>query len=469
MTDPIELLEEAGADIEEFENNLLNLESKNALNILENEVIPKTNKVIESLSEMDIKNDDLKKFNQSLIDTIVVETEKYEELIKHFNTILNENSAEAIRTLDYDNMAEKLYTYNEKILENSQSVDAYFNTLIEEYGDAELNEEDLFMVSGDLEIDTINEATNEMLVLFAKGVIEDIDAESPPEEQVRGEETEDEEVANKPDDSLSKHSDTEIDFQGVIEIKDGFKINGETNLLLGSILDVTVFHLGTENPYIDEEMTVDDDGLFATNLELPKDDLTGIPIEIGIGYYPEEADKEARELYGEEGENLTGPFAAKYTSIKRTRTGAFAYSYIDLENGNKESLITPDWNEADDYGELDIWMEAEKIEENEKYYDIYMKSNLLDLARVKATVENPGYDMAGFTSATKVKSDGSFRFQIEKPDIDNKESTVIIEAFSDSAIEIEEVYGENGGNFEGDLVKDTRKGKKIEFKLPLEN
>lgn len=111
----------------------------------------------------------------------------------------------------------------------------------------------------------------------------------------------------------------------------------------------------------------------------------------------------------------------------------------------------------------------EKVEDKGEYYDIHMKSNLLELTKIKATVENPGYDMAGYTSRTNVKPDGSFRFQVQRPDVDNKDSVVVIEAFSDFAIETEETYGENGEHFEGDLVKDTKKGQKIEFKLPLED
>src|SRR5699024_8837462 len=139
-----------------------------------------------------------------------------------------------------------------------------------------------------------------------------------------------------------------------------------------------------------------------------------------------------------------GPFIHKYTNIKRTRYGAFAHAYIELEPGAEAGFQVYDWKQPDDYGEMDIWMEKESVEKKDMYYDITMKSNLNELTRIKAEATIPGYETAGYTSSTYVHPDGTFRIQVPRPEIEDEVVVVTFEGRSDSSIETEELYGENG-------------------------
>src|SRR5699024_3403087 len=104
---------------------------------------------------------------------------------------------------------------------------------------------------------------------------------------------------------------------------------------------------------------------------------------------------------------------------------------------------------------------------HDNYYDVTMNSNLLALTYIKAEVKMPGYELSDFRSTTKVLPDGSFRFQIPRPEVEGKDVSIEINALSDFAIDTEELYGANGENFEGDLVEPTKKGKKIQYVLPV--
>src|SRR5699024_9815520 len=129
---------------------------------------------------------------------------------------------------------------------------------------------------------------------------------------------------------------------------------GQSNLMEGSTLTVTVYQFGTDIPNIDGEMEVDHSGNFEFEIPIEEEALDGTPVEVEIGYHPEKEDEEAKELYGEEGEKLTGPFVRKYTNTSRTRYGAIANTVIELTSGEKQSFEIPNWSKPDDYGELDI-------------------------------------------------------------------------------------------------------------------
>lgn|SRR5699024_2713827 len=96
-----------------------------------------------------------------------------------------------------------------------------------------------------------------------------------------------------------------------------------------------------------------------------------------------------------------------------------------------------------------------------------MNSNLMALTYIKAEVKSSGHQLSAFRSTTKVLPDGSFRFQIPRPDIESDDISIEIQALSDFAIDTEELYGADGENFKGDLVEPTKKGKKIQYILPI--
>src|SRR5699024_12367531 len=103
---------------------------------------------------------------------------------------------------------------------------------------------------------------------------------------------------------------------------------------------------------------------------------------------------------------------------------------------------------------------------------ITMKSNINELVHIDGTVMVDNDELTDFTSNTTVGPDGSFRFRIPKPNVEKTEGSSVaikIKATSEGAIETEEIYGKFGGDFEGELTKETKRGKKIEYHLNLDN
>lgn len=75
-----------------------------------------------------------------------------------------------------------------------------------------------------------------------------------------------------------------------------------------------------------------------------------------------------KEEISEEGEKREGPFAHKFTNIKRTRYGAFTYADLELEDGAKAEFGIDTFEEPEDDGDMDIWMEKTKVETKDDYY-----------------------------------------------------------------------------------------------------
>src|SRR5699024_8605850 len=86
-----------------------------------------------------------------------------------------------------------------------------------------------------------------------------------------------------------------------------------------------------------------------------------------------------KEIYGKDGENLEGPFVQKNESV-RDRNMIYASEYLVV--GSKETVYTieadPNQEAPAEYGETELWAEAE-ITGNDHYH-IYVegKSNILE-------------------------------------------------------------------------------------------
>src|SRR5699024_2849095 len=150
--------------------------------------------------------------------------------------------------------------------------------------------------------------------------------------------------ADKKDDAslkemLADTGSTEVAINAEAEIKDNhFRLTGQSNLVQGSTVFMHTYHYGAEDAYLKSEFEVDKEG------------------------------QEIQEIYGEEGEKIEGPFAHKYTNTKRTMYGAFTYADLELEEGAKAAFEIDTFEEPDDYGDMDIWMEKESVETKDDYY-----------------------------------------------------------------------------------------------------
>src|SRR5699024_3528891 len=165
------------------------------------------------------------------------------------------------------------------------------------------------------------------------------------------------------------------------------KIEGETNLLTGTNLtaDLVGNPMGIRD-YIgrDFQMEVQADGSFETSFELDDEffqENNGQLLLLSLIYDPlgAIAAKDIKEVYGNDGENLEGPFVERNEST-RVRNVVNAYEYIVV--GSNETVYTiaadPNQEAPADYGETELWAEAEII--GNDHYHIYVegKSNILE-------------------------------------------------------------------------------------------
>lgn len=444
---------QAKASTQEYMNLILESKPKKAIELLNNNVIPEHEALLEKIEIVDVTEADLVKFNNLAQEIAKINLEKRLYSKSLFEKIITAHEDEKLNELDTEEAVEDMYKLNEVHFEMLDKQVEFSEELVEKHEDLKLDEVNPLTV----DVNVLNEAYDELVARFIGSV--DKFSEKPVKDKV------DEEL-------IVDQGNPEVVFAGDVTVsEDHFLLKGNSNLLGGSILNVKSYQYGSEISYFKGDFQVDENGDFELKMDNDKKALDNEPFIVEIGYSPETSDDvEAQTIYGKEGEKLTGPFKQKYTDIKRTRYGAFAYAYLELTPGTKAGFNYPEIDIPEDYGDLDIWMEKENVETKDTYYDITMNSNLNELTGIKSTVQAPDYDVGGYTSSAIVGPDGSFRFRIPRPnpdEIDNEDVMIKIEATSDWAIETEELYGEHGEKFKGELVKETKRGQKIEYKLHL--
>ena len=463
------------ADPDKYINEYIKqIESGNpekALEILNEKEIPKNEELVKKYKEMDFDNEDLTELKEALTKTLKVDKQKQETIRDIFEKVMEHPDLEE---LQIDKELEILFDVHKKTIEVVEESAEIMQEVNEEYDQVELDEEQL-ETEVEMDASEMNEETDALIMAFIE-IVADTNGEGFDGEATNAatqDDEEDEKEADSQDDEslkemLADKGSTEVVFDAEAEIKDNhFHVKGESNLIEGATVLMHTYHYGAENAYLKGEFEVDEDGSFEMEEEIDDDSLNGEPLVIRLAFQPDKEDPELQEIYGEEGEKVEGPFAHKFTNTKRTRYGAFTYADLELEDGAKTEFGIDTFKEPDDYGDMDIWMEKENVETKDDYYIITMNSNLNELTKIRAEATVPGYETAGYTSSAKVRPDGSIRIHVPRPEVEDENVVVEFEARSDGAIETEELYGENGENFEGDLADKKKQRTIIEYELDL--
>jgi hypothetical protein len=442
----------------EFIDAVVAQEPAEAMDILKGKVIPLNEAVLEKLQHADVTEDDLVVYNDMSKEVVQLNLDKHIHMKDFFEKIVAEKEGDSSKKVDIDANMQKLFDINEQHIEASIAYREKMEEVSEESESVKLDEDAIAFDVNDIDVDEVNDEYEALVMTFMDSFGEASSGERKDAPAVDA-------------DILADQGNPEVMFDGKVTIDESFKLQGKSNLPEGAVLQMKTYEYGTENPYFKGDIVVAADGSFAVEADVDDAALDGELLVVRLAYIPDNKENVAgQSVYGTEGEKLEGNFIHPYTDIKRTRNGAFAYAYLELEKGTEAPLEADVWGaKPDDYGDLDVWMKVVHVDTHDNYYDISMESNLQQLTQIKAQMEVPGYTFSGFRSSTKVLPDGSFRFQIPRPDVDNDEVMVVIHAQSDHAIETEKQYGENGENFAGDLAVKTKKGKQIEYKLKLGN
>lgn len=486
LSDYVDKVQEAlngGLDVDEstdeFGQLLADDEPEEAVKVLKEKVIPGYEALIAEYEALDLKGEDAIATNNIVIRLFSNDLDTQRVLSEIFEEILAKADENQVDEINIEAQVDALSEINKEAVAAAEAIHDQVIYLTDTYDFLEL-EAGFDGAFEDLDAKGFDEDNELLILMFLEMVVDkrlsdtiegDLDEEGSEDanqevETERNESSKDSVLVDE--EILVDRGNPNVALDATVTIEDNlFTLIGLSNLIEGSTVYLDSYHYGSDNPYLKEELVVDEDGSFELTFEIDPADLTGDPLTLRLSYQPDKEAAEAQEIYGEEGEKLEGPFKHKFTSTKRTRHGAFTYAQMEFKEGESQEFGTWNWDEPSDYGDLTIWIEESAIEIKDEYYDITMKSNLHELTQIKADIEVSGYDIAGYTSRTKVMPDGTFRFQIPRPDLNGEEVIVIIEAESDAAIETEELYGEYGENFEGSLTEETDRGQKIVYKILL--
>lgn len=425
--------------VEKLVNTVTSSEPEKAIELLNDHIIPTHESLIKTIHEADLTQDDLMDFNKK-VETV---TRSSEEIFTQLHTIFTEViEQEDTNEIHLDEYFKKLDNLIDQYDENQQIYEEQLKDIADEYDSFKEEKAELFM---NQPLNS-NETYEELVMEFVEMVTRSTSLEE----------------ANNQD-------GVEVQFDGEVSFDDTFNVKGQSNLPEGANVQLRIFKYGTENSSLREDTEVNADGEFHFEMDVDEDEFNGEPMEIQVQFIPHKTNnKEFQDTYGAEGEHITGPFTYKVTDAKRTRTAAIAYAYIDFDAGEKASFEQKNWEVPEDYQDVEVWMEEEHVDMKDDYYDITMNSNLAELTGIKVAIEIPGYEVAGYRSSTTVMPDGSFRFQIPRPDVDDADIQIIITSRISRSIEVEELYGEKGEHLTGDLVDQTDKEQLIKYEFTVE-
>lgn len=458
--------------IMEYITHIENGEPEKAVEVLNEKELPKNDKLVEKYKKMEFKNEDLMELKEAFIEILRVDQKKQEKIRDIFEKIMQHPEIENVEELDLDKELNDLFDIHKETVAVFENSTKLMQEVAEDYDQVEVNEKALEAES-DKNTAKMNQDTNMVIARFIEIVTGENTEELNEVAKNSSSKDDEEKETNSLDDKniekmLANQGSTEVALDAKAEIKDNhFLLSGKSNLMEGSTVFLHTYHYGAENPYLSEKMEVDASGNFEMEEEMSDETLNEEPLTLRLAFQPDKEEPELQEIYGEEGEKLEGPFTHKFTNIKRTRYGAFTYADLELENGAKTTFGIDTFSKPDDYGDMNIWMEKDHVETKDDYYIITLRSNLNELTSIRAEATVPGYETAGYTSRGKVRPDGSIRLHVPRPEVEGENVVIKFKALSNGAIETEELYGEHGENFEGDLAVKKKQNRIIEYEVDL--
>ena len=425
-------------------------QTEEVFTILEDEYIPKVEEAIDTFSSYELEQEEIIDLNELLMEEFTNTKERLNEQSKAFKkmTVMesDDDLKEVIELLDNVVKRSEEYVdarnhYTEKLAEMVDEYDPDV-TMEETVADQQIQRED------------VSDAVYNEMGWFVQGL-----GYSP--DMLVSEELE--EVAG-----VNTENELQVELIGEVQVDDGYVVHGISNLPEDAELEAAVYFHGEEVSK-DHTTYTNDDGSF--EIDIPDLDIQDGGIELQVRFRPADQVEDLQDIYGEVGENMEGDYIYLYPSIKRKYSEAMMVAHFNANEADEVSFEKPEWDVPADYGELDIWMEVEDLEEHEAYYDVHVRSNFAEGTQIRGDIEVPGYDSAGFLESTLVQPDGSFNIQLQKPDVKEDDDVhIVLEMLPNSLLfaYTEELYGEKGEYIEGDLVEEHKEGQKIRFEYSVQ-
>lgn len=447
----IEFEEDGHDELQEIEQEFIRAneagDPEDVLAILEDEYLPALEGLIKELKDYEIEHEEVAELNDLLVN-------KYEAMNER---LVNEQKAfQIIMDMESDRELQEAIAILDEVIRESADYIQYrdeFNEAVP----AVVKEHDLDVTIEELDIeqeitkDDIEAAVYNETGWFVQGVGYN------PDVLITGK------LGGKVG-AIDSNNNLEVQMVGEVQIGDDYLIEGQSNLPADAELEAVIY-LHDEEVSKGHTAHTEVDGSFQISIEDPE--ITDGEVDVHVRFRPADQDDESfKELYGEVGEEMEGDYIYLYPSIKRKYHEARMNASFNASEDDSAVFETPEWERPDDYGELDVRMEVEELIEHDAFYELHMKSNLVEGTKLKGDLGAPGYETAGFLTDAWVQPDGSFIMKLQKPDVEEADDVHLkVELIPNSLVFMytEELYGGDGEHLEGDLVEKHKGGQKVSY------
>src|SRR5699024_9171345 len=190
------------------------------------------------------------------------------------------------------------------------------------------------------------------------------------------ENTNEEENKNKEDDNSINKDEANLKVEAETNLLENTQVDAILRKAYGEI-DANTSQLGWETTEVDSEGNI--------TLDYPLDEeffdkFYGEDFEFMINIESNQVYDHLVEAYGENGEDFSGPFAYRNNESSKEGKKLRVPTYIRIGDKQTEyGIETPDRKEKpDDYGDTDVWIEAEVVDNDHRFLYIEGESNLLE-------------------------------------------------------------------------------------------
>ncbi|MFD1173332.1 OmpA family protein [Oceanobacillus picturae] len=313
-----------------------------------------------------------------------------------------------------------------------------------------------------------------VIVLLISGCVKEKDATS----ETKGEPDQTSEQENGTEATDTAQGEEEVDAEkakselGDLEVKlsgeaiieeDQIRIEGESNLLPGSsIYSSGVTDGGFASSTFIDTAEVQEDGSFSF-------EFSGISTSttVKLNLY---TNNQTKEHYGENLEKATGPQV--YVTDTHGAYEVKAEFYIDADQPMPYTIPIeiPQWQEKpDDYGEPEVWMEAE-VDSDHEYLYFHGETNLVEGTRIGGNLRKDSGIIDAFSFGfTRINPDGTFELRVPYYKLQKGMYMPIrFEPKNNVWEDVLDTYGEHGEKLKGELVEKNGEDQYVELIVEID-
>src|SRR5690625_3128122 len=229
--------QEVDVAIEELVEAVYAQEPEKAIDILNEQIIPLNESILEKLQNADVSEDDLVTYNDKLKKAVQLNLDKHVHIKDLFDKIIVENENDNSEEIDVEANMQKLFDMNEQYIETSKDFKEAIEQIEEDGGIIEIDEDKVTVDIDDIEVDEMNNEYEQLVMMF----IESINGSSSNEEN---------EASDIGGNILADQGNTEVMFDGKVTIDETLKIQGYYNLSEDAVLQMNIDDYRTENQYL---------------------------------------------------------------------------------------------------------------------------------------------------------------------------------------------------------------------------